>query len=106
MFIQESYTVVDTNDAGELRESRFGESGLIEAFTNNKGELFRALRKEHGKCTGKIYLDTPDGSKACGWRFEKLKEYSDSPGTYLSGTWVSLFEKEPEVTRKSFPLFI
>jgi hypothetical protein len=33
-----------------------GDSGFYEPFTNNLGELFKFLQKEHGRCKGHIYI--------------------------------------------------
>lgn len=68
----------------------------------DQGALYRALRSEYGRCTGKIYQDIKreDGTyeaKAVGWHFVKREQYGwsahyegDGPTTYLQGAWVSL----------------
>ena len=63
-------------------------------FTEDIGELFRSYRSENGRCTGKVYIDTPDGTPDhIGWVFEKKRQFDDySPGDkerfYLDETWV------------------
>lgn len=91
MLVQEQYVNRTENFSG-------GDSGLYEPFTDNVGELFLAMQREHGRCTGKVYIDTPEGSKQIGWVFEKLRPYSDADENFLAETWISLHEKEPTKT--------
>ena len=39
----------------ETEGYRGGNSPVYESFTDDVGTLFRSARKEHGRCTGKIY---------------------------------------------------
>lgn len=67
IYVQETYVNLDT-------DTRYGESEIYESFSDNVGELFRAFRKENGRCVGKIYVDMPDGKiRATGWVFQKAK---------------------------------
>lgn len=68
----------------------FGDSQPYEPFTNDTGELYRALRAEYGRCTGKRYVDLPSGTKAIGWVFEKVIKYDDSNETYKREVIVTL----------------
>ncbi len=97
MLIQEEYIEVKNNGKFVC----FGDSGLYEPYTDNIKQLFKSLQSEYGKCTGKIYIDLPNG-KACpiGWIFEKRVKYSDSNETYLQEVWVTLHDDEPERTVK------
>jgi len=73
-----------------------GESDVYETFTSNKGELFRHLQKEYGRCISKLYIDSrPDKEKVVGWVFEKRTNYTDVKKTYLLETWVSIHTQEP-----------
>jgi len=36
---------------------RIGESDWYEAFTDDKGKLFRDCQKEHGRCNSKVYTE-------------------------------------------------
>jgi len=87
------------------RGCRLGESGWYEPYTDNRGELYRALVKEHGRCTGKVYVDkrTPapdDGTTGAyvetpepvGWVFVKRQQYEDTRKPYLAETWVTIRE--------------
>jgi hypothetical protein len=78
---------------------RFGASGLYEPFTDDLSVLYRALRSEHGRCIGKVYIDTAEGTKAIGWVFQKRARYDDCNETYLQETWVTLHDAEPTVER-------
>lgn len=80
----------------------FGESEPYETFMSNKGELFRYLMREYGRCTSKMYLETSSGDKPIGWVFEKRARYEDSKETYLQETWVTLHTQMPEKTVKYF----
>ena len=78
---------------------RLGDSGVYETFTDNTGRLFRSLQKEFGRCTGKCYIDMPDGSaKQIGWVFQKRQKYTDCNETYLAETWVTLHSAPPTRT--------
>ena len=67
-----------------------GETDWYEAFTDDRGELFRALQKDHGRCIGKV-REEPDG-KAVGWVFEKKRKYTDCDKYYIAETWVIVEE--------------
>lgn len=81
---------------------RFGpdEHEITETFTDDPGELYRALQREYGRCTGKVYVDTADGTKRVGWVFLKRAEYEDSSETFLQETWVTLHDAPDTVTRE------
>lgn len=77
----------------ESKGYRYGETDYYEPHTDEKGELFRSLREEYGRCISKVYIDLPDGSaKPVGWCFEKRREYSDCNETYLQHVWVECLE--------------
>lgn len=79
----------------ETEGYRGGNSPVYESFTDDVGTLFRSARKEHGRCTGKIYIDTPDGARAIGWVFRKRSKYEDCNKTFLCETWVEVHTQEP-----------
>ena len=76
-----------------------GDSGVYETSTDNKGELFRSLQREHGKCVGKMYIDKNGEAYQCGWIFEKIRKYEDTHEKYIAETWVSLHDAEDTITR-------
>lgn len=78
---------------------RFGDSEVYETFTGDSGELFRFLRREYGRCTGKVHVDTEDGTKAVGWVFESRLKYEDVDETYLREVWVTLHDAPDTVVR-------
>lgn len=91
-----SETYVDRTTGGV-----YGETGVYEAFTDNPGVLFRRLRREYGKCDGRVYVDNEEGDPvAVGWVFVKRVEYEDARNreTYLREVWVTLFDKYEERT--------
>ncbi len=75
-----------------------GESDVYETFTDNRGELYRAMVRSYGRCTGKVYVDTPQGPRAVGWVFCKRQRYDDSPETFLLETWVTVHTSKPTRT--------
>jgi hypothetical protein len=88
---------------------RTGESGVYETFTNDKGELYKLLVREYGRCISKVYIDSLEESgdhKAIGWVFEKRVKYDDCNKTYLLETWVTLHKSEPVKTIEYKYLFI
>jgi len=93
MLIQEQW-IDRTRNCGN------GETEPYEAFTDEPGKLYRSCLKEYGRCTGKIYIDTPDGAKAIGWVFLKRAKYDDCNETFLLETWITLHKQEPTRTIK------
>lgn len=71
----------------------YGDSGWYEPYTDNPGALYRSLQSEYGRCTGRVYIDLPNGkAKPVGWVFVKRMEYEGSRNreTYIREAWVSL----------------
>ena len=79
------------------RGVRFGDTDWADCYTDDLGELYRAARREFGRCTSKVYVDLPDGKvKQVGWCFLKRVEYEDAyrygfcgEKTYLREVWVT-----------------
>lgn len=83
----------------DLADTYMGEDASI-------GEIFRASQKEHGRCTGKVYIDTrtdkdPPGKYPrtihVGWVFEKLDRYEDTGEPYKHETWITLLDKDETI---------
>ena len=78
---------------------RCGDSEVYEAWPDTPGELFRECQREHGRCTGKVYIDLPDGgAQPIGWVFQKRSDYERGEGTYLAETWVTVHTAQPTRT--------
>ncbi len=78
-------------DSIDLKNSYLGEDATI-------GEIYRASQKEHGRCTGKVYIDTQSrGTISVGWVFVKRQQYDDSQETFLMETWVTLLDKDETI---------
>lgn len=90
----------------------WGEDPLHETDHETTGDLFRALSgKDHtrpwealGRCTGRVYIDTDDGTKAIGWVFvarnpEPVNRGDEQP-TGLRVAWVTVHEQPPTRTVK------
>ena len=98
MLVQEDW--IEIQNANQDNEKRFrcGDSGLYEPYTDNIKRLFTSYMREYGRCVSKVYIDTPEGTKAIGWVFQKRTKYADCNKTYLQETWVTLHENEPTKT--------
>ena len=78
------------------RNTVFGGSGWQTTFTDNRGELFRSLQKEFGRCESRMYADTPEGTKPVGWVvFAKRMRYEDARFSnrqdfYIREVWVEV----------------
>jgi hypothetical protein len=77
MLIIREFFVNDTENRS------FGEGDWYEPYTDNLSELYRSLRSEYGRCIGKVYIDTPDGTPdAIGWIFCKRMVYEGARKPY------------------------
>jgi hypothetical protein len=96
LWVQE--TRISIRDNGD--RVGLGESEVYEAFTSDRGDLYRALVKSEGRCTGKIYIDSTDGGAAAiGWVFVARRTFEDYPSeSSLIETWVTVHTGPPTVT--------
>jgi len=93
LYIQETYVNGTENHI-------IGETPVYETWADTPGELFSLLQREYGRCTGKVYIDGPDGEAIpVGWVFCKKQTYSDSPAAYTAETWVTVHTEEDEIVR-------
>lgn len=83
----------------------YGDQPPYESFTDDPGELYRRMRREYGRCTGSVRVDTADGkSIKIGWVFHRRVPYegphrAGQPTTYLQETWITLYDKQDTVVR-------
>ena len=92
IWIQETFINASEN-------AQYGETDVYETWTDDKGKLYKDLRSQYGKCTGKVYIDDQDGNaKAIGYVFQKRQAYDRSKETYLQETWVTLHDAPPTKT--------
>lgn len=77
---------------------RIGDSDVYESFTDDKGELYRAFVREHGRCQGRVYIDKDGKAQAIGWIFVKRRQYDDCNESYLAETWVTVHNSLPVKT--------
>jgi len=76
---------------------RRSDSEVYDAWCDTPGELFRECQKDHGRCTGKVYIDLADDEvQQIGWVFQKRRQYTDCNETYLAETWVTVHTTKPE----------
>ena len=96
IYVQESYV-------NQTEGYRFGDSEVFESFTDDRGELFKSMQKEYGRCESKIYREREGGGvDQIGWVFVKTMRYEDAdrlrPGvrkTYVREVWVTLHKAPP-----------
>jgi hypothetical protein len=75
----------------QKNKSIIGETDIYETFTDNKGDLFRSLQNEYGRCVSKIFVDESDGKqKQVGWVFEKKQKYDDINEFFILETWITI----------------
>lgn len=87
LYVQESYVNRSQNCSTGDHE--------YETTAKTRGELYRDMQREHGRCDGKVYVDTPDGVKEVGWIFVKREKYQDCADTYLQETWITVLAGKP-----------
>jgi hypothetical protein len=64
-----------------------------ETFAYTTGELYHACIREHGRCTGKMYIDSATQNQIqVGWIF--LKQNPEDKDTLIE-TWVEVFTTPP-----------
>ena len=91
LFIQETFI-------NKTENISYGESEVYETFTSNILELFKFMKKEYGRCVGKVYIDENDFSIVVGWIFEKKMKYSDVDDHYVQQTRVTVHTGPPTKT--------
>lgn len=95
----ENYRIHD--DVQPIKETYFDEDVT-------PGEIYRESLKEHGRCTGKVYIDvktdddTVTVAQHIGWVFEKREKYDDSKETFLQETWVTLLTEYDPRPRRTY----
>ena len=77
----------------DLTQGSWYESGWYIPFTDDRGQLYKSLAKEYGRCVSRVYVDMRGDGKVgpvpIGWVFLKRVPYDTSPKeTYLQETWV------------------
>src|SRR6266446_5663501 len=96
LWICENHVALGGEPGGKER-CGLGDSDVYETFTDNVGALYTSLVKEHGRCTGRMYVDEAVASAAggggtrqrhVGWVFLRRKKYEGrvrdgDPKTYL-----------------------
>jgi len=96
----------------KYRGDWWGEDPITETRHETPGELFRSLSgRDHrypwealGRCTGKVYIDGPDGEAiAIGWVFVARNpepvHRGDTQPTGLREAWVTIHDAPDTVTR-------
>jgi len=100
----------------ETTDTRFGDSGWYEPWTEDKGKLFRSYQQEFGGCVSMEYRDVRLSREStmvafgvtvviparwridtCGWVFSRRERYEDArpywtqeQATYVRVVWVEV----------------
>jgi len=75
------------------RDMRYDSVGLepTDFEEDEAGQLYRAMRREYGRCVSKVYMTTrTEEAVPIGWVFQKKEEYTDTNRKYLRETWVTV----------------
>ena len=105
---------IETVSMNATNGYRITDPEFVETRFDDKGELYRSLVKEYGKCVSKQYIDGSDGKPVqIGWVFAKREWYSDvrqgcsmkgfdkavrDKYTFIMETWISVHTEKPTVT--------
>ena len=89
---------VEENWINRTKDARIDDSGVYETRFTRRGDLYRAMRREYGRCTGRVYIDTDNGPKRVGWVFVKKAYYEDTQKPYIQETWITLHKAPPTKT--------
>jgi hypothetical protein len=73
-------------------------------LANDPKEVFKLAKKEYGRCTSKMFIDTEKGPKHIGWVFEKKRKYEDCNEEYLQETWIAPLKKYEEIRQVEYAL--
>jgi hypothetical protein len=79
----------------ETKGHMIGKSGWYEPYTDNKGQLFRAMQREYGRCISSMYAVHAGETFKVGWVFQSKDRYEDAHSrddTYLREVWVEVRE--------------
>jgi hypothetical protein len=95
LFVKETFINVTEN-------CQYGESEVMETWTNDIGKLFKDCQKEYGRCVSSIYRDTKNGTVKIGWVFEAKLKYTDVNQYYVRQTWVEVHTALPKKTIEYF----
>jgi hypothetical protein len=74
-----------------------GSTPVEETFTADRGELFRHLTGEYGRCSGKVRLEYPGRpDRVIGWVFEARRPFDDDPSqSSIIESWVTVHTGPP-----------
>ena len=75
---------------------RYGDpSHIYETYHETRSELFRAMQKEYGHCTSKVYVNE---GVPIGWVFESVVRYDDTDEPFLREVWITVHSAPPTKT--------
>jgi hypothetical protein len=95
LYVCEGYYVNETR-VDVNRHCQLGNSGIFRTPFAKVGDLYRDMQKEHGRCTGKMYVDRGGKPVWVGWVFQKRDKYTDSKKSFLLETWVNFYATNPQ----------
>ncbi len=102
---------IEISGTNDTKNYRIYDNIFEETAFANKGELYRALVKEYGGCTSKMYVDVCGKAVQIGWVFSKRVLYDDAKvksvkglsdkdrdnNSFICSTWISVHAEKPTV---------
>lgn len=86
---------INATEGYRFSDDTYPVAGTVFEDMETSGEMYRWLRREYGRCTGKVYVDSEGGAPMhVGWVFVKRDRYEDCNETYLLETWVTLLDRD------------
>lgn len=85
--------------------SRFGDSEPYETDATTRGELFRQLQAEYGRCISRLYVDRSDyygrsSVSAVGWVFQSRQVYADARPDHYTPAGRPVYAERDHYTRE------
>lgn len=97
MFTHVSESRINATEGYRFSDAEYPVAGTVFEDMETPGEIYRWLRGEYGRCTGRVYQDTASGVVQCGWMFQKRDRYEDTGAPYLLETWVTFMDRRETV---------
>ena len=83
--------VISETHVNATEHYRYEATPPYESFADTKGELFRELQRDYGRCLGKVYVDTKDGElHMVGWCFRRTDYYTDTGEPFAHEVWITI----------------
>jgi hypothetical protein len=88
-------TAIKISYVDATRNVRYGDDWLAAKDCiggSTTGDLYRAMRREYGRCISRVYIDTNGQTLPIGWVFVSRQRYDDTREPYRREIWIMLHE--------------